>query len=198
MKPSAVFSRAPALAMGLVLALALSLAGCNNPFVKDSDVPNPNAPKVTRVPTVTSTGRKAAVLSVHLRKEYGDACMYGVSLTNNLDVKVTNIAVRLSAYILNGVRYDTITRNFYELRPTETQYREVTFTGIKCSEIQYIGVADPGRCAVGQVNRFITEAGDCAKFIDVADTRLVSLRKERYQPSVGVEMLPPADVSPLP
>jgi hypothetical protein len=190
MKPLAVLVRTPALALGLALVLTLPLAGCNNPFVKKSDVPNPNAPKVTRVPVVKATGQKAAVMSVHLRKAYPDACMFGVTMTNNLDIKITNIAVRLSAYILDGVRYDTITRNFYELRPTETQYREVTFTGIQCSEIRYIGVSDPGRCAVGQANRFITDAGDCAKYVDVADTRLVDLRKERYTPSVSLEPVP--------
>jgi hypothetical protein len=193
MKSFASSARAPAVALGLAMVLMLPLSGCiDNPFVKKSKMPNPNAPKVTRVPLVTSTGRKAAVLSVHLRQEFPDACMYGITLTNNLDTKVTNIAVRLSAYILDGVKYDTITRNFYELRPTETQYREVTFTKVKCSEIRYIGVSDPGRCAVGQANRFTTAEGDCAKYIDVADTRLVELRKERFQPAV---IVPPA---PLP
>jgi len=189
--PLAVSVRLPALVLAVALALTLSLAGCiSNPFVKESQVPNPNAPKVTRKEAVTSTGRKAAVLSVHMRKAFPDACMYGITLTNNLDLKVTNIAVRLAAYILDGVKYDTITRNFYELRPTETQYREITYTKVRCDEIRYIGVSDPGRCAVGTANRFTTAEGDCAKYIDVADSPLVQLRKERASTAAVPEPLP--------
>jgi len=182
MKPFAISVGAPALALGLASVLMLSLAGCtDNPFVKDSEVPNPNAPKVTRTPIVTTTGRKAAVLSIHVRREFPDACAYGFTLTNNLDVRITNIAVRLTAYILDGVVYDRITRSFFQLRPTESQYREAVFTRIGCDEIQYIGISDPGRCSVGFDNRFTTEQGDCAKYIDVAATRLVNTRKEAYQ-----------------
>jgi hypothetical protein len=179
-KPTLLTRMKPPAVIIPTILLVLSLAGCSwNPFVKESDVPNPNAPTVTRSPIVEETGGKAAVLSIHVRREFPDACTFGFTLTNNLDIRITNIAVRLTAYILDGVEYDRITRSFFQLRPTESQYREAVFTGIHCREINYIGVTDPGRCAVGEENRFTTEQGDCAKYIDVAQSPLVDVRKMR-------------------
>lgn len=104
--------------------------------------------------------------------------MLGMTLTNNLDTKVTNISVRLTAYINGNVQFDTITRNFSELKPTESQYREATFTQIQCNKIDFIGVTDPGRCAIGdEMNRFTTAPGDCAKFVDVAVSPQLTIRK---------------------
>jgi hypothetical protein len=144
---------------------------------------NPNAPKITRVNPVTDTGRKAVVVSIHMKKEFPDACMLGMTFTNNLDIKVTNLSIRLTAYIKGNVKYDSITRNFTEVKPTESQYREVTFMQIRCNEIDYIGVTDPGRCAIGEdMNRFTTQPGDCAKFVDVAQSPLIEMRKIKQTP----------------
>ncbi len=144
---------------------------------------NPNAPEVTRTEPVTSTGRKAVVVSIHLKKEFPDACMLGMSFTNNLDTKVTNLSIRLAAYIRGNVEYDAITRNFTEVKPTESQYREVTFLQIRCDEIDYIGVTDPGRCAIGaEMNRFTAQPGDCARFVDVAVSPLITMRKIKQAP----------------
>jgi hypothetical protein len=162
-------------------AVALS-AGCSTggfPIGGTKEPPpNPNAPKISHSDPVTSTGRKAVVLSVHMKKEFPDACQLGMTLTNNLDTKVTNLSIRLTAYIRGDVKYDEITRNFTGVKPTESEYREATFTQIKCSEIDYIGVTDPGRCAIGrEMNRFTTAPGDCAKFVDVAVSPHITIRK---------------------
>ncbi len=173
----------------LVLALASSVlvGGCQMVGVKEPP-PNPDAPKITRSDPVTMTGRKAVILSVHMKKEFPDACMLGMTLTNNLDTKVTNLSIRLTAFIRGNVKYDAITRNFTEVKPSEKQYREATFTQIKCSEIDYIGVTDPGRCAIGQeMNRFTTAPGDCAKFVDVAVSPQITIRKTKQPKLEPVE-----------
>lgn len=186
MKPIAVLCCA--------LTLTLGAAGCawHTPFDRKPKGPNPNAPKVTHAPVVTTTGRKAAVLSVHLRKEFPDACMFGLTLTNNLDDKITNLSVRVAAYLRGGVRFDSVTRNFYEVRPTESQYRDLVFTAIRCQDIEYLSVSDPGRCAIGDANRFTTAEGDCVKFLDVAESRLVSVRIDR------TKRAPPVEETPVP
>ncbi|MCG6941284.1 MAG: hypothetical protein LJE69_08535 [Thiohalocapsa sp.] len=144
---------------------------------------NPNAPKITRSDPVTDTGRKAVVVSINMKKAFPDACLLGMTFTNNLDIKVTNLSIRLTAYIRGNVKYDAVTRNFTEVKPTESQYREVTFTQIGCNEIDYIGITDPGRCAIGEdMNRFTAQPGDCAKFVDVAVSPLIMVRKIKQAP----------------
>jgi hypothetical protein len=153
---------------------------------------NPNAPKITRTEPVTSTGRRAVVISIHMKKEFPDACMLGMTFTNNLDIKVTNLSVRLTAYINGNVKYDAITRNFTEVKPTESQYRELTFTQIRCDEIDYLGITDPGRCAIGEdMNRFTAQPGDCARFVDVAVSPVITVRKIKQTP-------PPPEPEPEP
>jgi hypothetical protein len=181
----------------LILALlaAVVAGGCQMGGIQiggaKEALPSPNAPKISRSDPVTMTGRKAVVLSVHMKKEYPDACMLGMMLTNNLDMKVTNLSLRLTAFIRGDVKYDAITRNFTEVKPTESQYREATFTQIKCSEIDYIGITDPGRCAIGEdMNRFTAAPGDCAKFVDVAVSPHIDVRKTK-QPKVEREAVSP-------
>jgi len=171
----------------LALAGAVVSGGCQFGGFREPP-PNPNAPKITRSDVVTTTGRKAVVLSVHLKKEFPDACMLGMTLTNNMDIKVTNLSVRLTAYIRGDVKYDAITRNFTAVKPTEKQYRDLTFIQIQCSEIDFIGVTDPGRCAIGaEMNRFTAAPGDCAKFVDVAPSPLITIRKTEQPKPESVE-----------
>jgi hypothetical protein len=173
----------------LALLAVLAAGGCaSGDFQRavglDPEPPeNPNAPKITRSEPVTNTGRKAVVVSIHMKKEFPDACMLGMTLTNNLDIKVTNLSIRLTAYIRGNVKYESITRNFTNVKPTEQQYRDVVFNQIQCSEIDYIGITDPGRCAIGEdMNRFTAQPGDCAKFVDVAVSPHITVRKIKQTP----------------
>lgn len=176
----------------LALATAVALGGCGLGGRKEPP-PNPNAPKISRSDPVTTSGRKSVLLSVHVKKEFPDACMLGMTVTNNLDIKVTNLSMRLTAFIRGNVKYDSITRNFTEVRPTEKQYREVTFMQIKCAEIDYIGVTDPGRCAIGEeMNRFTAAPGDCAQFVEVAVSPQITIRKTE-QPKVEATPVEPIE-----
>lgn len=165
----------------LLVAAALSLlSGCESVdrMMGKKPPPDPNAPKRERVEPTRTTGRNALVLSVHMRKAYPDACTFGVTGTNNLTIKVRSLAVRFNGYIRGNVLYDTITKSFFELRPTEQQYREFTYQ-VPCREIDRIEVSDPGRCVLGEDDRFTTDAGDCAKYFDVAASPYVRVVKKR-------------------
>jgi len=163
-------------------ALLSCVTGCSEMATDlgiKSSAPATIAPKVEKVDPVTKTGRAAAVLNVHMRKSYKDACKYGMTLTNNLPFKITNLTFRLTAIINGNVPFDTQNKNFYEIPPGEQQYREMTFQGVTCEEIDRIEVTDPGRCALAELNRFNAEPGDCYKFSDVADSRLVKVVKKK-------------------
>jgi len=136
----------------------------------------PGDAKVERVDAVANTGTGKAVLSLHKRRAFPNACTYGITLTNNLPDMITNISFRFSAYIDGGVVYKQVTRNFFRLRPTDHQFREITFTGIPCNQIDYLKVSDPGRCAIGRSKtRFTTGPGDCIRHVDIAPTKFVRL-----------------------
>jgi hypothetical protein len=163
---------------GAAVLSALALAGCSD-VATDMGLgtkgPATIEAKVERTDPVTKTGRAAAVLSLHMRKSYTDACKLGLTLTNNLPFKVTNITYRITAMVDGNVPFDTQNKNFYELRPGEGQYRELTFQQVKCERIQRLEVADPGRCTLADLNQFNSNAGDCRKYTDLAQGRLVPM-----------------------
>ena len=120
---------------------------------------DPNAAVTARVDPIKDLGTGKAVLSLNMRKAFPDACIYGVTLTNNLRDEIVNITFRFSAYVSGDVFHSYQTKSFFGIKPTEHQYREMTFNQIRCDQIERLAVTDPGRCAVGKsVTRFTTSS----------------------------------------
>ena len=174
-------SRHPAVLGGLTLAATLLAAGCAD-MATDiglmAKAPAAPPPQEDRTAPVTTTDRAAAVVSFHTRKAYDNACKYGITLTNNLPYKITDLTFRFTAIINGDVPFDNQSKNFYELRPSEQQYRELTFQGVRCNQINRIEVTDPGRCILDNLNRFSAAPGDCAKYSEIAPSRLVNVVKK--------------------
>jgi hypothetical protein len=131
--------------------------------------------KMDEMEAVTDRGNHKAVLSLHRRYAYPNACKFGLTLTNNLPYKITNIAFRFVAYTKADIAYQEVTRNFFEIDPADRQYREIEFSGIKCDGIGYVQVTDPGRCAMGELTRFSSRPGDCIAQVNIAKTPYVKL-----------------------
>lgn len=163
----------PSLAIAILLVVA---SGCSTtPLGGYETGRGPNGVKIDRMDAVTTGGGQRAVLSLHKKYAYEDSCKFGLTLTNKLPYKITNISFRFAAYIKGNVFYRHVTRNFFEIDPTNRQYREITFSQIACSEINYIEVTDPGRCAMGDLTRYTSVPGDCIKRVHIAQTPYVRL-----------------------
>ena len=159
----------------LVILLAAGCSGIGEPQVDTSAT----APKVEHAPPVTtSSSPNQAVLSLHVKKSYADACMFGLTLTNTLPYKIKDVAFRFTIYLRSGVQYNQLTRNFFDLNPTDRQYRELTFNGVKCDELARFEVSDAGRCTMGDLTRFTAQPGDCIKRIEVAPSPLINFVKK--------------------
>jgi hypothetical protein len=155
----------------LVAALATGCAKVGEPQVDTSAT----GPKVDRTPPVTqSSSPNRAVLSLHMKKAYADACMFGLTLANTLPYKIKDIAFKFTVYLRSGVAYNQVTRNFFDLNPTDRQYREITFNGVTCAEIERVEVSDAGRCTMDDLGRFNAKPGDCLKRVEVASSPHVS------------------------
>jgi len=166
------------LAPACCLMVALFASGCAKIGEPQVDT-SATAPKVERTPAVSTSGNpKQAVLSLHVKKAYQDACMFGLTLTNTLPYRIKDIAFRFTVILRNGAVYNQITRNFFDLNPTDRQYREITFNGVTCAEIERIEMSDAGRCTMDDLSRFTAKPGDCIDRIHVAASPHISfLRK---------------------
>jgi len=124
---------------------------------------------------VTTGAGQRAVLSLHKRFAYVDSCKFGLTLTNNLPYKITNISFRFAVHAQEGAYNQHVTRNFFEIDPGDRQYREITFPQIRCDQIRFVQITDPGRCAMGDLARFTSRPGECIRHVDVASTPYVQL-----------------------
>lgn len=123
-----------------------------------------------------------ALLSVELKKQHAYACQYWIKLNNRLPHKIRNLPLRFSAYIKSPdypdpIVYESVTRSFFEMRPTEEQYLDLFYINVGCDDILSIRVADTGQCTVGESSRFTTQTGDCGRYIVVQESPLVKMVK---------------------
>jgi hypothetical protein len=115
-----------------------------------------------------------AVLSVERKVQHQEACQYWLKMNNRLPFKIRNMALRFSAYIKEpgydrAILFDTAIKSFSELRPTDSQYRDIFFEHANCDKLEFIRVEDTGRCSVGELTKFSAQSGDCARFIEVQE-----------------------------
>jgi len=160
----------------LALVLGLLCSGCaETPLGGRDRGEGTDGVKIEQRDPVTSGGSAKAVLSLHKKFAYENTCKFGLTLTNNLPYKITNISFRFGAKLRDDVLYRQVTRNFFEIAPTSRQYREITFSEITCDKIAWIEVTDPGRCSMGPLTRFTSQSGDCMRHVYIADTPYVRL-----------------------
>lgn len=113
----------------------------------------------------------------HVNEVEGGACRLGVVVENGLPYKIKNLSVRFTAYKSESLRYESVTRGFYEIKSTDSQYQQVYFRGIGCSEIHHVKVEDPGRCTMGDLDRFSSNPGDCIALVELEPSNLINIQK---------------------
>lgn len=108
----------------------------------------------------------------------GNSCRVGLSLMNRNAQYIRNLGLEFTAYVSNNLPFDTIIIGFYGIKPTRHQYREATFHGITCKEINHILVHGGDSCSVGEdLIKFSTTEGECLQAINVMKSDLVNIHK---------------------
>ncbi len=119
-----------------------------------------------------------------VNKQGGDNyCRLGFKLKNGLADKITSIVFRFSAHNHEDVLYDTVTKGFLHLKPTNEGFKEVTFSGMSCEEIKYIRVHGADRCEIGELTKHSAEKGECLKLVQVeANDKFVIFKRYNDEP----------------
>jgi hypothetical protein len=121
-----------------------------------------------------------ALLRITKVKQYETACQYWLKLENRLPFSIRNMALHFSAYIMeegydNPVLFDVSTRSFSEMRPTDSQYRDIFFEHTRCDRLSFIKVEDAGRCAIGELTKFSSQSGDCSRYLEIQPSGVVCI-----------------------
>ena len=128
---------------------------------------------------VRTNPARRAYLSVETVADKGTSCQIGLRMRNGLADEIGNIVLSFSAYTENDILYETVTKDFHTLKPTNNQYQEITFRGVQCKDIKTIRVHSGDHCTIGELNKFSDAPGKCLDRVSVEATNKISIYK-RY------------------
>ncbi len=106
-----------------------------------------------------------------------NACRIGLKLVNATSILVTSLVPQFTAYTRDQVPFDTVFQAFTGIKPTNSEYQEIQFTGIDCEDIAYVLVHGADRCSMGELSKFSATKGECLKRIAVRKSDLIRILK---------------------
>ncbi len=134
-----------------------------------------------------------AHLSVINKQGGSNYCRLGLKLKNGLADKITSIVFRFSAHNHEDVLYDTVTKGFQHLKPTNEGFKEITFSGMPCEEIKYIRVHGGDRCEVGELTKHSAEKGECLNLLKIdTNDKIVIFKRYNDEPIETIKPEAPA------
>ena len=129
-----------------------------------------------RIPQKNENPERAG-LTVERVEELPTGCRIGMRLNNQLTAPIRSLVLRFTAYKEGPVAYETVTRGFSFIKPTDSQYQETLFRGITCPEIAQLQVHGADKCHVGELTKYSSNEKSCLALVHVADSDLIKIFK---------------------
>jgi hypothetical protein len=123
-------------------------------------------------------GKTIAHLALEQVRDSSSGCRIGLRMQNDLSAQIRTLVLRFTAYT-DGVPFETVTRGFSLIKPTQSQYQEIRFRGIACDEIESIEVFAARNCHVGELTKYSATSKHCLELVDVANSDLMPIAKRR-------------------
>lgn len=121
--------------------------------------------------------RRYAELTLEKKFDLARGCKFGLRLQNNLSAQIRSLVLRFTAYKGGQTPFETVTRGYSYIKPTASQYQEISFRGIKCAEVSSIEVFAARNCHVGDLTKYSAEAHHCLNLVDVKSGDIVPIAK---------------------
>lgn len=119
----------------------------------------------------------SAVLRVTEVYEMDDACRVQFRLTNNLGYRISSLVPRLAVHNMDDIVYTERSLSYSAVKPTDSKWKSVQFTGLGCRDISRVVVFDASRCKMGEIDQFNEEKGECLSRIYVEPSDLINIIK---------------------
>ena len=123
--------------------------------------------------------RRYASLSLEKKFDLARGCKFGLRLQNDLSDQIRTLVLRFTAYKGDRIPFETVTRGYSYIKPTASQYQEISFRGIGCAEITSIEVFAARNCHVGDLTKYSAEAHHCLNLVDVQVSDIVPITKRK-------------------
>lgn len=119
-----------------------------------------------------------ARLTLESKRDLARGCRLGLRLQNDLRAQVRTLVLRFTAFKGPQLPFDTVSRGYSYIKPTASQYQEITFRGISCGEIVSVEVSAAHNCHVGDLTKYSASEAHCLGLIDVVASDLLPIAKE--------------------
>jgi hypothetical protein len=122
-------------------------------------------------------GRRVVHLTLERKKPRVNGCRLGLRLRNALGEEMRNVVPQVTAFLKDDTAYDTVFVGFQNINPTQSQYKEIGFSGITCDDIAYLKVGGADRCNMAGLTTYSSEKGECLAHIVVEPSALITISK---------------------
>lgn len=118
-----------------------------------------------------------ATLTLEKRFDLSRGCRLGLRLQNDLAAQIRTLVLRFTAYKGEQIPFETVSRGYSYIKPTTSQYQEISFRGIRCDEISAVAVSAARNCHVGELTKYSASAERCLELIEVTPSEQLPLAK---------------------
>lgn len=129
------------------------------------------------LPATDAAPEPQAELTVERREPLPTGCRIGLRLRNDLAIPIRSLVLRFTAYKEGPVAYETVTRGFSFIKPTDSQYQDILFRGIHCDDILQVQVHVADKCHAGDITKYTSGADRCLALVKVVESPLVKIFK---------------------
>jgi len=127
--------------------------------------------------TTEEEAEPGLVLTIENKREMPHGCRFGLRLSNNSQYRLGTIVPQVSVYKSGDVRFDSRVVGFQGIKPTESQYKDVEFSGITCDEIAALRVLSADHCNIGELNEYSQIEGACLAQLQLVPSDIISWSK---------------------
>ena len=121
--------------------------------------------------------RRYAQLTLEKKFDLPQGCKLGLRLQNDLSAQIRSLVLRFTAYKDGQIPFETVTRGYSYIKPTNSQYQEISFRGITCDEISSVEVFAARNCHVGDLTKYTAEAHHCLNLVEVGQSDILPIAK---------------------
>ncbi len=123
-------------------------------------------------------GEPHATLTLEKKFDLARGCRLGLRLQNDLPAQIRTLVLRFTAFKGGAVAFETVSRGYSYIKPTVSQYQEISFRGITCEEISSVAVSAARNCHVGQLTKYSASEERCLELVDVRPSDMLPIAKK--------------------
>ena len=126
----------------------------------------------------TADGEARGILTLEKKFDLARGCRLGLRLQNDLPAQIRSLVLRFTAFKEGQVAFETVSRGYSYIKPTVSQYQEISFRGITCNEITSVTVSAARNCHVGELTKYSASEKRCLELIDVRPSDMLPIAKQ--------------------